>query len=117
MVQPDIDKINLSANDPSTAKYQQSIKKRKSTGLKYFEDPKSFIEYSNDYIDYIYKNIEQYNPGSTRKILIIFEDIISDMLGNKKRNLIVTELFFKGRKLSNTLVFITQSYFSVPKYI
>ena len=117
MVQPDIDKINLSANDPSTAKYQQSIKKRKSTGLKYFEDPKSFIEYSNDYIDYIYKNIEQYNPGSTRKILIIFEEIMFDMLGNKKRNPIFTELFFKGRKLSNTLVFITQSYFSVPKYI
>ena len=116
MVQPDTDKINFSAYDPYAAKYQQSIKKWESTGLQFCEDLKSFIEYSND-IDYIYKNIEEYHPGSERKILLIFEDIISDMLGNKKCNPIVTELFFKGRKLNNTLVLITQSYFPVPKYI
>ena len=83
MVQPDIYKINLSANDPYADKYQESIKKRGSTGLKYCEDPKSFIEYSND-IDYICKNIEEYNSSSERKILIIFKDIICDMIGNKK---------------------------------
>ena len=65
----------------------------------------------------IYKNIEEYNPNKKQKILIVFDDVIADMLNNKKRNSIVTELFYRGRKLNISLVFITQSYFAVPKDI
>ena len=60
-------------------------------------------------MDDIYKNIEEYNPNKRRKILIVFDDVIADMLSNKKLNLIVTELFIRGRKLSISLVVITQS--------
>ena len=69
------------------------------------------MEYSNDMQD-IYKNIEDYNPIKKRKILIIFDDMIAD---NNKLNPIVTELFIRGRKLNISIVFITQSYFKVPK--
>ena len=65
----------------------------------------------------ICKNIEEYNPNKKRKILIIFDDMIVDMLSNKRLNLIVTELFIRGRKLNVSLVFIAQSYFAVPKHI
>ena len=65
----------------------------------------------------IYKSIEEYNLNKELNILIVFEVMIADMLGNKKLNPIVTELFIRGRKLNISLVFITQSYFSVPKSI
>ena len=68
-------------------------------------------------MDDIYKNIEEYNPNKKRKILIIFDYIIADILSNKKLNPIVAELFIKGRKLNNCLVFVTQSYFAVPENI
>ena len=55
----------------------------------------------------IYKNIEEYNPNKEQKILIVFDDMIADMLSNKKLNPIVTELFIRGRKLNISLVFIT----------
>ena len=111
---PDIDKIYLYAKDPYKAKYQLLTKKRESTGLKYLNDLKAFIEYSND-MDDIYKNIKEYNPNRKRKILIVFDDMISDMLSNKKLNSIVTELFIRGRKLNISLIFITKSYFAVLK--
>ena len=79
----DIDKIYLYAKDPYEAKYQFLINKRESTGSKYLNDSKAFIEYSND-MDDIYKNIEEYNPNKKRKILILFDDMIPDMLSNKK---------------------------------
>ena len=63
---------------------------------------------------YVYKNINEYNPDKENKILITFDDMIADMIHNKKLNSIVTELFIRGRKLKN-LVFIKQSYFQVPK--
>ena len=63
----------------------------------------------------VYKNIEEYNLAKTRKVLIIFDNIIADMINNIKLNLVVTELFIRGRKLSISIVFITQSYFKVPK--
>ena len=66
-------------------------------------------------MDDIYKNNEEYNPDKKSKILILFDDMIADMLSNKKLNKIVTELFIRGRKLNISLVFITQSYFAVPK--
>ena len=73
-----------------------------------------FIEYSNDMHD-ICKNIDEYNPDKENKLLIVFDDMIADMIHNKKLNSIVTELFIRGRKLNISLVFITQSYFKVPK--
>ena len=88
----------------------------KSTCLKYLNDSEFFIEYSN-VMDDIYKDIEEYNPNKKQKILIVFDDMIADMLINKKLNPIVTELFIKGRKLSISFVFITQSSFAVPKNI
>ena len=112
--QPDIDKIYLYAKDPYEDKYQFLIKKRENIGLKHFNDPKAFIEYSNDMHD-VYKNIDHYNPDKENKILIVFDDMIADMINNKKLNSIVTELFIRGRKLNISLVFITQSYFKVPK--
>ena len=102
------------AKDSYEAKYQFLINKRESTGLKHFNDPKAFIEYSNDMQD-VYKNIEEHNANKERKILIAFDDMIADMINNKKLNLIVTELFLRGRKLNMSLVFITQSHFKVPK--
>ena len=62
----------------------------------------------------VHKNIEEYNPGKTCKILIVFDDMIPDMINDKKLNPIVTELFITGRKL-NISIFFTQSYFRVPK--
>ena len=112
--QSDIDKIYLYAKDPYDAKYQFLINKRESTGLNHFNDPKAFIEYSNDIQD-VYKNIGEYNTDKERKILIVFDDMIADMINNKKLNSIVTELFIRGRKLNISLAFIMQSYFKVPK--
>ena len=63
----------------------------------------------------VYKNIEEHNIGKKCKILIVFGDMIADMINNKKLNSVVTELFIRGRKLKLFLVFITQSYFKVPK--
>ena len=63
----------------------------------------------------VYKNISHYNPDKKNKILIVFDDVIADMIQNKKLDSIVTELFIRGRKLNISLVFITQSYFKVPK--
>ena len=68
-------------------------------------------------MDDIYKNIEEYNPSKKRKILIVFDVMIVDMLSNEKPNPIVTGLFTRGRKLNISFVFITQSYFPVPKNI
>ena len=60
------------------------------------------MEYSNDMQD-VYKNIEDYNPIKKRKVLIIFDDMIADMINNNKLNPIVTELFIRGRKLNISL--------------
>ena len=76
--------------------------------------PKAFIEYSNNMHD-VYKNIDHYNPDKENKILIVFDDLIADMIDNKKLNSIITELFIRSRKQNIFLVFITQSYFKVPK--
>ena len=63
----------------------------------------------------VYKNIDEYNADKERKILLVFDDIITDMINNKKLNSVVTDLFIRGRKLNISLVFITQSHFKVPK--
>ena len=112
--QSDIDKIYLYAKDPYEKKYQYLINKREKVGLNHFNDPKAFMEYSNDMQD-VYKNIEDYNPIKKRKILIVFDDMIADMINNNKLNPVVTELFIRGRKVNISIVFITLSYFKVPK--
>ena len=108
------DKIYLYAKVPYEAKYQYLINKREGVGINHFKDLKAFIEYSND-MNNVYKNINYYNPDKENKILIVFDDMIADMIQNKKLNSIVTELFIRGRKLNISLVFITQSYFKVPQ--
>ena len=112
--QPDIDKIYLYAKDPYKAKNQPLINKRQSTELKHLNDSKGFTEYLNDMND-ISIDIEKYNSNNKPEILIVFDDLVSDMFSNKKFNPIVTELFTRDRKLNTSLVFITQSYFAVPK--
>ena len=57
----------------------------------------------------VYKNIDEYNVDKERKVLIVFDDMIADMINNKKLNSILTELFIRGKKLNISLVFITQS--------
>ena len=64
-----------------------------------------------------YKNIRDYNPNKKWKILMVFDDMIADILSNKNLNPIVTELFIRGRKLNISVAFITQSYFAMPKDI
>ena len=113
---PDIDKIYLYAKDPYEKKYQYLINKREKVGLDHFNDAKAFMEYSNDMQD-VYKNIEEYNPIKKRKVLIVFDDMIADMINNNKLNPIVTELFIRSRKLNISIVFITQSYFKVSKML
>ena len=112
--QQDIDKIYLYAKDPYEYEYQYLIDKREGVGLKHFNDPEAFIEYSNDMRD-VYKNINNYNLDKENKILIVFDDMIADVINNKKLNSLVTELFIMGRKQNISLVFITQSYLKVPK--
>ena len=64
-----------------------------------------------------YKNIDEYNVDKDRKILIVFDDMVADMIHNKKLNSVVTELLIRGRKLNIFLVFVIQSYFKVTKYL
>ena len=90
------------------------INKRESVGINHFNDSKAFIEYSND-MQNVYENIDKYNLDKENKMLIVFDDMIADVINNKKLNSIVTELLIRGRKLNIYLVFITQSYFKVPK--
>ena len=104
----------LYAKDPFEDKNQYLIDKRNGVGINHFNDPKAFIEYSNDMQD-VYKDINDYNPDKENKILMVFDDMIPDMINNEKLNSIVTELFIRGRKLNISLVFITQSYFKDPK--
>ena len=106
--QPDLDKIYLYAKDPYEAKYQYLVNEREKVGLKHYDDPKAFIEHSND-MQLGYKNIEEYNLGKKHKILIVFDDMVADMINNKKLNPIVTELFIRGSKLNISIVFIKKS--------
>ena len=68
-------------------------------------------------MDDVYNNISDYNPNRKRKILIVFDDLIADIMTNKKSQSIIKELFIRYRKLNISLVFVTQSYFSVPKEV
>ena len=112
--QPDIDKIYLYVKDHYEDKYQYLINKRECVGINHLNDPKAFIEYSNN-MHKVYKNIDNYNPDKENKILIASDDMTADLINNKKLKSIVTKLFIRGRKFNISLVFISQSYFKVPK--
>ena len=84
---------------------------RKKEGNEILKNPKAFTDYSRK-ID-VYENLEDRNPTKKRRVLIVFDDIIADMKSNKNTSPIVTELFLKGRKLTISPVFISQSYFKV----
>ena len=109
-----IDKIYLYAKHLSEPKYKYLIKNRENTGIKHLNDWKAFIECSNTMND-VYENIDSYNLKRKRKILIAFDNKIADIMTNKKFQSITKELFIRCRKQNISLVFITQSYFSVPK--
>ena len=100
----------------SEPKYEYLIKKREDAGIKHLNNPNAFIECSNT-MDDVYENIHDYNSSRKRKILIVFDDMIADIMTNKKFQAIIKELFIRCRKLNISLVFIAQSYFSVPKDI
>ena len=82
--------------------------------MKYLNDPNTFIKCSNTMYD-VYENIHDYNSNRKRKILTAFDDMIADIMTNKNFQSIMKELFIRCRKLNISLIFITQSFFSVPK--
>ena len=83
-------------------------------GLKHYNDPTAFFECSNT-MDDIYEDIDNYNPKIDKQVLIFFDDMSADIMTNRRFQAIIKELFIRCRKLNISLVFITQSYFSVPK--
>ena len=109
-----IDKIYLYTKDLEESKYQYLIKKREQAGSENLKDNNAFIEYSSN-MDDIYDEIEDYNKKRKRKVLIVFDDMISHYMSNKKAQQVLKELFIRCRKLNFILCFLTQSYFSVPK--
>ena len=109
-----IDKIYLYAKDLEEPKYQFVIDKREKAGIKNLNDHTVFTEYSST-MDYILENIEDYNKKRKRKTLLVFDDMISHVMSDKKARQILKELFIRCRKLNISLCFLTQSYFSVPK--
>ena len=101
----DIGETYLYVKDPKESKYYLFINKRENSGLKHFNDSKVFVKYSNDVED-IYKNIEEQSPIKKRKMMIVFDVMIVDMLSNNKLIPIVNELFTRGRKLNIYLTFL-----------
>ena len=94
------------------SKYEFLIKKSEDAGIKHLIDQEVFIDCSNT-VDDVYENIDNYNPSSKRTILMVFDDMIADIITNKKFRAIIKELFIRCRKLSISPVFITHSYFPV----
>ena len=103
------------ARDLKKPKYQFLIEKRENIGIKYFNDPNAFIKFSNT-MDDVYENIDDYNLSRKRerKRLIVFDDMNAGIMANRRFQVII-KLFIRCRKLNISLVFITQSYFSVSK--
>ena len=109
-----IDKIYLYTKDLNEPKYQFLIKKREDIGIKHLNDSKSFIGYTKC-MDDVYDNIDDYNPVGNRKISIVFDHMIADIMANKKFPTTIKEIFIRCRKSNISLVFITQSYFLFQK--
>ena len=104
------------AKDFSQPKYELLIKKHEDVQIKHLNDSNAFIECSNT-MDDVYENIDEYNPNRERKILIVLDDMIADIMANKKFQAAVKELFIRCKKLNISHAFIRQFYFSVPKNI
>ena len=109
-----VDKIYLYAKDLTEPKYEFLINNRKNAGIKHFNDLTAFIEYSID-MDDVFTNIDNYNKKRKRKVLIVFDDMIADIMSSTKFQAIIKELFIRCRKLNISIVFITQSYFGTSK--
>ena len=109
-----IDKIYLYAKDVNEPKYEYLINKREQVGIKNLNDPHAFIEYSDD-MDDVLDDINNYNKIRDKKVLIVFDDMIADIEYNKKFKRLIKELFHRARKISVSIVFITQSYFRALK--
>ena len=90
------------------------IKKCVNVGIKHYNDPNGFIECSNT-MDDVYENINDYNPIRERKKIVVFDDMIADIMTTKQIQAIIKKLFIRYRKLDISLIFITRSYLSVPK--
>ena len=101
------------AKDLQEPKYQLLIKKRENARIKHLNDSTAFTKYSNT-MDDVSNNIDDYNSKRKRKVLIVFDDMIADIMTNKKFQAIIKELFIRCRKLNISPAFITQSYFSGP---
>ena len=108
--QDGIDKIYMYAKDLSNPKYEFSIKEHEDAGIKHLNDLNAFIECSNT-MDDVYENIDDYNPNRKRKILIVFDDMIADIMTNKKFQAIIKELFIRCRKINILLVFVTVLFY------
>ena len=89
------------------------IKKREDAGIKHVNNLNAFIVCSNK-MDHVYEDIDNYNQKRDKKVFIVFDDMIADIMINNKFQVIIKELFIRCKKL-NISLFITQSYFSVPK--
>ena len=109
-----IDKIYLYTKDKVEKKYQYLKNKREQAGIKSLNNPHAFIEYSSDMND-VLEDINNYNKNRGKKVLIIFDDMIADIMRSEKFKAIVKELFIRCRKLNISIVFITQSYYRTPK--
>ena len=103
-----IDKIYLYAKDLQESRYEYLINKREQAGIKNLNDPHAFIEYSDD-MDDVLDNINNYHKNRDKKVLIVFDDMIADIMRNEKFKAIIKELFIRCRKLNISIVFKTQS--------
>ena len=101
-----IDKIYLYAKDLSEPKYEYLIKRREDAGIKNVNNPNAFMVCSNT-MDDAYEDIDNYNPKRNKKVLIVFDVMIADIMTNKKFEAIIKESFIRCRKLNISLVFIT----------
>ena len=108
--QDDIGKIYLYAKDLSKLKDEFLIKNRENAGMKHLNDPNALIRCSNT-MDDVYQSIDDYNQSRKGKNLLVFDNMITDIISNKKFQAINKELFIRCRKLNISLVFITHSYF------
>ena len=90
------------------------IKKSADPGKQHLNDSNAFIDFSNT-VDEVFENVDNYNPCRKKKILVLLDEMIADIMTNKKRQAIIKEKFIRCRKFNTLLVFIMQSYFFVPK--
>ena len=98
------------ARELSQPKYEYLIRKHEDVGIKHVNNSKTFIECSNT-MDDVYKNIHDYNPSRKRKISIVLDDMIADIMTSKKFQARIKELFIRCRKLNISPAFITFYFF------